>query len=148
MEAAIFCSMTLTGKAVGRCRGAEPNCGCCGVANKKPAAQLLPLPGALSLRLVERVLFYSPVNCFHRSLDSCWILLTLMWLILLRLVILLAWEKKRYQHACATRLCVEEEGSTVIPCGEVQWWQGSGLPWKEVWAGSTLRTFLPIAGGG
>lgn len=44
-EAAIFCSMTPTG----RCGGAEPSCGCCGVTNKS-AAPSLPLPRALSLR--------------------------------------------------------------------------------------------------
>lgn len=103
--------MTLTGKAVGRCRGAEPNCSCCGVTNKNSAAQSLPLRGALSLHLVQRILFYSPVNRFHWSFDSRWILLTLMWLILLRLVIVLAWEKKRCQHAHATRLCVERRAT-------------------------------------
>lgn len=44
-ETAIFCSTTPTG----RCGGAEPGCGCCGVTNKS-AAPSLPLPRAWSLR--------------------------------------------------------------------------------------------------
>lgn len=95
--------MTLAGNIVGRCRGAELNC-CCGATNKKSAAQLLPMPGALSLHLAKIILFCSQ-QIVHWSCDSSWILLTLMCLILLKLVIFLS--RRSYQHARSSRLCVK-----------------------------------------
>lgn len=40
------------------------------------------------------------------------------------------------------------QSSAVTPCEQVEWWQRSGFPSKEVWAGSALRTFVPISHGG